>query len=323
MVKKLTNIRNFSKTENIDYSLLLALVKYFDPPVESNMGNHNLYQYDTLKQICLLMEEAKQKHIRALQAPQEKDTLVLLCESLVNEGMRMLNAPKKPRQFTQKVPADELLNDLENFPHAFVIGCLMDRQIKAQLAWKIPYQLKQRLGSFDFQTLYSLCHKEPDSIYELVIKPTKLHRYSDTMTKNLISAIKIIADEYEGDASKIWSDNPSSEMLVKRFRKFPGIGPKISTMAANILVRDFGIEVSDRSSIDISVDVHVERVFPRMGFVPAKCSKEDIISKARELNPEYPGVFDKPIWNCGRLYCKTTPECVNCGYSELCAKNFE
>ena len=41
---------------------------------------------------------------------------------------------------------NQLVNDLKKYPHAFVLGCAMDRQITADRAWSIPYEIKQSLG---------------------------------------------------------------------------------------------------------------------------------------------------------------------------------
>jgi len=49
-------------------------------------------------------------------------------------------------QFTGNQAFDVLLNDLENTPHAFVLACLMDKQIKAERAWSIPCILMNELG---------------------------------------------------------------------------------------------------------------------------------------------------------------------------------
>ncbi|MBN2771780.1 MAG: hypothetical protein JXR90_13890 [Spirochaetes bacterium] len=49
--------------------------------------------------------------------------------------------------FTKNDKIDNFLNDLENYPHAFVLACLMDRQIKAEKAWKIPFIVSEKIGS--------------------------------------------------------------------------------------------------------------------------------------------------------------------------------
>ena len=41
--------------------------------------------------------------------------------------------------FTGNAEIDTFLNDLTNYPHAYVLACLMDRRIKAERAWRIPF----------------------------------------------------------------------------------------------------------------------------------------------------------------------------------------
>ena len=73
--------------------------------------------------------------------------------------------------------------------------------------------------------------------------------------------------------------------------------------------------------IDVSPDRHVIRVFKRSGVVRAEATKEEIIWKAKELNPSYPGVFDISTFNAGKDYCKpTNPNCKECILSTTCEK---
>ena len=125
--------------------------------------------------------------------------------------------------------------------------------------------------------------------------------------------------QYQGNASLIWENKPSSSTVVYRFLEFDGVGPKIATMATNILARDFKIPLSDYYSIDISVDIHVRRVLKRLGLIPPKATTEQIIYRARSLNPEFPGLLDNPVWEIGRTWCKpTTPKCEKCYMNDLC-----
>ena len=71
------------------------------------------------------------------------------------------------------------------------------------------------------------------------------------MSRHINAALRHVAERYEGREGKIWMDRPSSAELVYRFLEFEGVGPKIATMAASILVRRFKVSVSDHFSIDI------------------------------------------------------------------------
>ena len=107
--------------------------------------------------------------------------------------------------------------------------------------------------------------------------------------------------------------------MIYRFLGFDGVGPKIGSMAANILARDFKIPFAEYFSIDISADVHVRRVFARLGLCTADASVERVIYKARSLYPKFPGIMDLPSWDIGRNWCKARdPECNGCYMSRLC-----
>lgn len=92
------------------------------------------------------------------------------------------------------------------------------------------------------------------------------------MAEIFLSGIQKIQSDYSGDVGKIWRGIPGSASVVYEFMGFKGSGIKISTMAANILARQFRIPFSDYFSIDISPDVHVRRVLMRIGHVPEDAS---------------------------------------------------
>ena len=243
--------------------------------------------------------------------------LFTLRDRLVEAARARLGSPLKLVSFTGNPEADKLVNDLDGYPHAFVIACIMDRQIRAERAWLIPHNLRQRLGYFEFGRLVDATQQELAAAMTL---PTPLHRMPNKMSVVLHLAIRNISCTYGGDAALIWSGRPSSATIVRRFLEFRDVGQKIATMAANILVREFHVPISDCYSIDISVDVQIRRVFSRLGFVPEDAQSEYIVYRARELHPEYPGIFDGILWETGRESCHPTgPDCAKCQYSDLCA----
>ena len=147
------------------------------------------------------------------------------------------------------------------------------------------------------------------------------------------SAVKRLQRDYAGDASRIWKDKPSSGLLIYRFLQFEGVGIKIATMATNILMRQFGVELYDKSSIDISPDVHIIRVFQRLGLTSfdeknEKKSREGTIYMARAIYPDYPGIFDSPCWDVGNRFCKAQgPKCKKggetCPFFDFCPSRIE
>ena len=240
-----------------------------------------------------------------------------IVEILIKRGNELLKQPYKKIEFTKNPEANDLLNNLKEFPHAFVLACVMDRQIPAERAWLIPYKISKVIGGFEFSKLLNL---HLNKIKEL-FQRNNLHRFNEIMAENFYLAIQKIHLKYNDNASKIWENNPKSATVVRRFLEFKGVGIKIATMAANILAREFKIPMKDYICIDISPDVHVKRVFKRLRFISKDASNDELIYCAKELNPEYPGIFDLSCWEIGRNWCKPkNPICQKCYLNKYCPK---
>jgi len=159
-------------------------------------------------------------------------------------------------EFSTNMKANALIKDISRYPHAYLIALIMNSSMPFMRAYDIPFYLRRRIGGFSFRRLRVLTQKE---IVRAMTMPSSLHRYSQAMSKNLYRAIRILEEKYFGDASRIWADRPSSAEIVFRLLEFPGIGQKKATLGANDLARVFKIPMKDKSSIDISLDVHVHR----------------------------------------------------------------
>ena len=206
---------------------------------------------------------------------------------------------------------------LTDDPTAFLFGVIFDQNITADQAWEKPFILKQRLGHLN---ILEIAEMEDDKLKAIFNEVPKLHRFPNVTAERIKDACKLLIDKYKGNAVSIWNDNPKCADLQRRFELFNGIGQKKASMATNILVRDLGIQARDKSGIDVSYDMHVRRVFLRAGLAETD-DENTIIQSARELNPEYPGGLDLPIWDIGRGWCHPTdPECDECPIKEVCPK---
>ena len=60
---------------------------------------------------------------------------------------------------------NELLNNFKEYPHAFVLGCVMDKQIPAARAWAIPYKISLEFGRFDIDFLANVPEEKYKKIF--------------------------------------------------------------------------------------------------------------------------------------------------------------
>ncbi len=244
-----------------------------------------------------------------------KEDLMAIRNLLQERSIKIMNGIDDDFLFSPKSEVNDLIKDIEYQPMAFIIGCLVSRQIRSELAFEVPYKIKQILGDLNIDTLSKLNYEEWTSIFINY----HLHRLPRQMALTVYKGILLINNQYNGNPHNIWNDNPSSKDVVERFEQFYGVGQKISTMAANILVRDLKVPFKDKSGIDISTDIQVMKVFTRLGLITNQHAKEEAIMMGRTINPEYPGIIDFATWEIGRNYChNNNPTCPNCYMQKVC-----
>ncbi|MDH4247366.1 MAG: iron-sulfur cluster loop [Deltaproteobacteria bacterium] len=243
----------------------------------------------------------------------------IIVNYLIQQGREPLHKPKADITFTDNVEANLALNDLNTYPHMFVLGFLMDRGIDSLRAWELPTRVKNAFGmsSHHFENFAELTRKQLDNVFVTL----QLHRYPARMAGIFYSAIQTILKEFEGNASNLWSDSPRSATLVRRLLHFEGMGGKNARIMANILFRYYKIPLADTTYLDITPDKDVRRLFQRFGFIARNASEEELIYCAREMNPSYPGIFDHACWDLAERVCKRgTPKCRQCELNPFCPK---
>jgi endonuclease III len=245
-----------------------------------------------------------------------------------------------------KCDEDELINKSSL---ALIIATICDQRIRSDIAWKIPCALYEWLRGqgLDFRASVIYKHVGEERLREW-FRDYMVHKWPKLMKKEsreewlkdipryIIKSCEKISEEYDDDPDSIFiagGEQLSIPHIYLMLRQFPGIGPKKASMIA----RDFGsgscqliclierlkgrgvnLKVTHTYFTEMPVDVHVRRVFKRLGF-SRYGSPQDFQNLARIIYPENPGLVDLFIWNLGREVCKRDkPKCQECPLNNIC-----
>ena len=147
-----------------------------------------------------------------------------------------LPVPPDHLPFTGNREADELI---AADPLALLIGFALDQQVTVQKAFSGPLELRSRIGSLDARTIATLDAEALDSAFRT---PPALHRFPGNMAKRVRDLCQAIADDYDGDASRIWAGAADAHDLHKRLIALPGIGEMKAGTIVALLGKRYGIK---------------------------------------------------------------------------------
>lgn len=183
-------------------------------------------------------------------------------------------------------PTDRLLSD---DPLALLLGMLLDQQVPMEWAFKGPAAISERMGGLDAAAIAAMDGE--DFVAVCSAKPA-IHRFPASMGRRIHQVCAVVVDEYDGDASRIWSGVESANELRSRLRALPGYGEEKTRIFIAILGKRFGIQPSGwegvaapfsddepRSVADVDSPESLERVreWKKM-MKAAKRSKADKVS---------------------------------------------
>ena len=145
-------------------------------------------------------------------------------------------AAPKALWFTDDPKACELL---AQDPFALLVGFAIDQQVTVQKAFAGPYVLKERVGTLDPRKLAAM-----DLSEAFATKPA-IHRFPGAMAQRVRELASVVAEEYDGDAARIWRDATDAKDLRKRIGALPGYGEmKIKSLGA-VLAKQFEVQAAE------------------------------------------------------------------------------
>jgi len=137
--------------------------------------------------------------------------------------------------FTEDEEASRLL---AQDPFALLVGFALDQQVTVQQAFLGPLRLKQRLGTL-----------EPAAVAKADLEPLfrekpAIHRFPGSMAERVRELAATVSEEYDGDASRVWTEAADGADLRRRISALPGFGEmKIKSLGA-VLAKRFEVAVA-------------------------------------------------------------------------------
>ena len=141
--------------------------------------------------------------------------------------------------FTGDPEANELI---ATEPLALLIGFVLDQQVPVPTAFSGPLKLKQRLGRLDASELAAL---DPERLDALFREKPAIHRFPGNMAKRVQELAAVVAEEYDGDASRVWRDASGTADLRRRLEALPGFGEMKVKALASVLARRLGVAAAE------------------------------------------------------------------------------
>jgi uncharacterized HhH-GPD family protein len=131
--------------------------------------------------------------------------------------------------------ADEVLTQS---PFALLVGMMLDQQYPMEHAFRGPAKVLDRFGSIEPDAVAAA---EPESFAALCATPPAIHRFPGSMAARLQELARIVVDDYDGDAARIWTGAADARDLMKRVQALPGFGKQKAQIFVALLAKQLDV----------------------------------------------------------------------------------
>ncbi|RYH00808.1 MAG: Fe-S cluster assembly protein HesB [Alphaproteobacteria bacterium] len=153
---------------------------------------------------------------------------------------------------TGDTQADELLSDNA---FALLAGMLLDQQYPMEHAFRGPAKVVDRFGNFDPAAIASA---PPEEFAAMAATTPAIHRFPGSMATKLQDLARIVVEEYDGRADRIWTEAATGQELVKRIMALPGFGKQKAQIFTALVAKQLGVrpEGWEKAVGDYALDGH-------------------------------------------------------------------
>lgn len=151
---------------------------------------------------------------------------------------------------TDDAAADELLS---TNPFALLIGMMLDQQYPMEHAFLGPHKVVSRFGSFDPAAIAAA---SPEEFAAMCAETPAIHRFPGSMAARLQELARLVVEDYDGRAERIWTEASDGKDLMKRLQALPGFGAQKAKIFTALVAKQLDVrpEGWEKAAGDYALD---------------------------------------------------------------------
>jgi uncharacterized HhH-GPD family protein len=131
--------------------------------------------------------------------------------------------------------ADQVLTD---DPFALLVGMMLDQQYPMEHAFRGPAKVLERFGTLDPARIAAA---DPEEFAALCATPPAIHRFPGSMAARLQELARLVSEDHDGDASRLWTQASDGRDLLKRIMALPGFGKQKAQIFVALLAKQLDV----------------------------------------------------------------------------------
>lgn len=131
--------------------------------------------------------------------------------------------------------ADQVLSD---DPFALLVGMMLDQQYPMEHAFRGPAKVLDRFGSL---APARIAAADPEEFAALCSTPPAIHRFPGSMAARLQELARIVEEQYDGRAERLWTEAADGKDLLKRVMALPGFGKQKAQIFVALLAKQLDV----------------------------------------------------------------------------------
>ena len=127
---------------------------------------------------------------------------------------------------------------LDASPFALLMGMMLDQQFPMERAFAGPAKVLDRFGTLDPA---AVADADPEAFAALCAVPPAVHRFPGSMAARIQTLARIVVEEYDGHAERLWTEASSGAELLRRLQALPGFGRQKAQIFTALLAKQAGV----------------------------------------------------------------------------------